>query len=165
MAIELAAVEKPGGRIAPIRHRTASDHLSQEVVLSGLKNSQRTFSGTSQPLASLPKKKRDLATTRRQERSMKMDPENIERTLQQVEAVALPENHPAIPKLTDLYGEHSFFLDNSGLMIVEPAESDDPGARKGQVVKLAAWSNAERTSLAPHPPQTTEVLVVLDQAA
>jgi hypothetical protein len=96
---------------------------------------------------------------------MKMDPENIERTLQQVEAVALPENHPAIPKLTDLYGEHSFFLDNSGLMIVEPAESDDSGARKGQVVKLAAWSNAERTSLAPHPPQTTEVLVVLDQAA
>jgi hypothetical protein len=96
---------------------------------------------------------------------MKMDPENIERTLQQVEAVALPENHPAIPKLTDLYGEHSFFLDNSGLMIVEPAESDDPGARKGQVVKLAAWSNAERTSLAPHPPQTTEIVVVLDQAA
>ena len=40
---------------------------------------------------------------------MKMDPENIERTLQQVEAVALPENHPAIPKLTDLYGEHSSF--------------------------------------------------------
>ena len=50
-------------------------------------------------------------------------------------------------------------------MIVEPAESDDPGARKGQVVKLAAWSNAERTSLAPHPPQATEIVVVLDQAA
>jgi hypothetical protein len=96
---------------------------------------------------------------------MKMDAQNIEQTLQQVEAVALPENHPALPKLTDLYGEHSFFLDNSGLLIIEPAEADDSGARKGQVVKLAAWSNPEKTSLAPHPPQMTEILIVLDQAA
>lgn len=96
---------------------------------------------------------------------MKMDAQNIERTLKQVEAVVLPDNHPALPKLTDVFGEHSFFLDNSGLMIVEPTEADDSGARKGQVVKLAAWSNPERTSLAPHPPQVTEILVVLDQAA
>jgi hypothetical protein len=96
---------------------------------------------------------------------MKMDAQNIERTLQQVEAVVLPDNHPALPKLTDAFGEHSFFLDNSGLMIVEPAETDDSGPRKGKVVKLAAWSNPERTSLAPHPPQMTEILIVLDEAA
>ena len=96
---------------------------------------------------------------------MKMDAQNIERTLKQVEAVVLPENHPAVPRLPDLFGEHSFFLDNNGLMIIEPAEADNSGAPKGQVVKLAAWSNTERTSLAPHPPQMTDIVIELDQAA
>jgi hypothetical protein len=33
------------------------------------------------------------------------------------------EDHPVIPELNDLFGEHTFFLDHNGLNIVEPAEA------------------------------------------
>jgi hypothetical protein len=68
---------------------------------------------------------------------MKMSPQMVERTLTQFEAEAVPENHPAVTQLNRLFGEHTFFIDGSGLNIVEPAESGDDAAQAGVVVKLA----------------------------
>ena len=90
---------------------------------------------------------------------MRLSSARVERTLSQVPAQAIPENHPVVPQLSKIFGDHTFFVDNSGLLIVEPAES--PGTPQGQVVKLAAWSDANRTSLAPHEPEATDVVVVL----
>jgi hypothetical protein len=39
----------------------------------------------------------------------------------------------------------------------------DSGSQTGQVVKLAGWSDDNRTSLAPHKPEPTEVIIVLEQ--
>src|SRR5262249_20706598 len=82
-------------------------------------------------------------------------PALVEKTLNQIEAQAIPENHPAIPALNRLFGDHTFFLDNNGLHIVEPVASDEQGMQSGNVVKLASWNDAERTSLAAHAPQPT----------
>lgn len=49
---------------------------------------------------------------------MKLNSELVERTLGQIEAKAIPEDHPVFPKLKDLFGDHTFFLDASGLNIV-----------------------------------------------
>ena len=65
---------------------------------------------------------------------MKLTPILVERTLSQFEARAIPEGHPAVPELNKLFGEHTFFLDGSGLLIVEPALPDENGAETGQVV-------------------------------
>jgi hypothetical protein len=54
---------------------------------------------------------------------MKPNSAQLERTLGQFEARAIPDNHPVIPQLNDLFGEHTFFLDTSGLNIVEPIET------------------------------------------
>ncbi len=33
---------------------------------------------------------------------------------------ALPEENPAMPKLKEVFGEHTFFVDADGLNVVEP---------------------------------------------
>jgi hypothetical protein len=93
---------------------------------------------------------------------MKLNSALVERTLNQFDAQAIPENHPVVPQLNSLFGDHTFFLDGSGLSIVEPTEADN-GAQKGQVVKLAGWQDSDRTSLVPHEPEPTNVLVELEE--
>jgi hypothetical protein len=92
---------------------------------------------------------------------MRLSPQRVERTLHQFEAQAIPENHPTVPELNRLFGDHTFFLDDQGLHIVEPTASDEPGSPAGQVVKLASWNDASRTSLAAHAPEPTDVVVEL----
>jgi hypothetical protein len=95
---------------------------------------------------------------------MKLSSEALEQTLNQFQAEALPENHPAVAQLKQLFGEHTYLLDGNGLHIVEPAQATDSGAQKGVVVKLASWSDSSRTSLAPHPPEPTDFVIVLQAA-
>jgi hypothetical protein len=63
---------------------------------------------------------------KRKESPMRLTPALVERTLRQYQAQALPDNHPAVPELNRLFGNHTFFLDDNGLNIVEPAEEGDP---------------------------------------
>jgi hypothetical protein len=92
---------------------------------------------------------------------MRLSPAKIERTLTQFDAQAIPENHPSMPKLSKLFGDHTFFLDDEGLYIVEPAVTGEEGPEEGQVVKLARWNDEEQTSLAAHEPEVTDVVVGL----
>ena len=94
---------------------------------------------------------------------MKLNTALVERTLNQFDAQAIPENHPVVQQLNSLFGDHTFFLDANGLNIVEPTGQTDSGSQTGQVVKLAGWSDDNRTSLAPHQPELTEVVIVLEQ--
>ena len=92
---------------------------------------------------------------------MKLASAIIERTLDQFEAEALPDNHPAVPQLSELFGDHTFFLDTNGLNIVEPAESSRAGVQTWKVVKLASWKDAAQTSLTSHKPEPTNVVIAL----
>src|SRR5215475_87283 len=69
-----------------------------------------------------PRKAR-LERPNRRECAMKLTSAQVERTLGQFEARIIPDDHPVIPQLNDLFGEHTFFLDRNGLNIVEPAEA------------------------------------------
>jgi len=93
---------------------------------------------------------------------MRLNSRQVRQTLDQFEAQAIPDNHPMATKLNELFGDHTFFLDANGLNVVEPSEDDRTGARAGTVVNVADWSDAHRTSLAPHEPQPTEIVVVLE---
>ena len=93
---------------------------------------------------------------------MKLTSEQVEQTLTQFEAHAVPSNHPAVPQLSEMFGDHTFFLDGNGLNIVEPVESgSDAGIQQGQVVNLANWTDATLTKLAPHEPEPTDAVVDL----
>ena len=91
---------------------------------------------------------------------MKMNPAQIEQTLSQFEAQAIPAGHPAMPQLARLFGDHTFFLNREGLNIVEPIEPEQNDGR-GIVVNLASWADETKASLEPHEPEPTEVVVDL----
>lgn len=91
---------------------------------------------------------------------MKLSSVQVERALHQLPAQALPDNHPSAVELNRVFGNHTFFLDESGLHIVEPAVPEE-GAEAGCVVKLASWEDANRTRLAPHKPEFSDVIVDL----
>jgi hypothetical protein len=90
---------------------------------------------------------------------MKLTNDLVQRTVSQFDAQTIPETHPALPQLSELFGDHTFFLDNNGLHIVEPDEATKRGVQSGRVVKLASWSDANHTSLSPHQPEATDIVV------
>ena len=93
---------------------------------------------------------------------MKLSSALVKETLSQFQdAEAIPDNHPALPQLNRLFGDHTFFLDSHGLNIVEPVEPAKAGTRTGKVVNLASWSDSNPPSLEPHEPESTDVLIEL----
>ena len=92
---------------------------------------------------------------------MRLNPAQIEKTLQQFPAQAVPPAHPAMSQLERLFGEHTYFLDGRGLNIVEPADDTEGGGR-AVVVTVASWANATEGDLEPHPPEETDVVIELD---
>jgi hypothetical protein len=95
---------------------------------------------------------------------MQLTSAQVKRTLSQFEAEAIPANHPALPQLTALFGDHTFFLNRTGLNILEPAEEPEESAPTAdvcacQVVNLANWNDANPPALEPHEPVTTDVIV------
>jgi len=93
---------------------------------------------------------------------MKLNSTQLERTLSQFTAEVLPDDHPALKRLSSIYGDHTFLLDASGLNVLEPADTTETDAQTGEIVNLANWSDATLTSLRPHEPEPTGVLVVLE---
>ena len=98
---------------------------------------------------------------------MKLSTARIRRTLDQLEehtafqdALMIGEESPLKPKLSELFGDHTFFLDGDGIHIVEPAEPRS-SVPAGKVVKLATWKDSSHTTLTPHRPQATDIVVVL----
>ena|SRR6516164_6331444 len=97
---------------------------------------------------------------------MKLTPMQVERTLRQLKAQAIPDNHPMVSELNELFGEHTYFIDANGLSIVEPVEhlqesTSVPVVNSLQVVNIAKWGDDAHTSLAPHDPEPTDVVVAL----
>ena len=82
---------------------------------------------------------------------MKLNPTQLERTLGQFEARAIPDDHPLI----------TFLLDSHGLNIVEPAESAGSAAQSAKVVNVASWTDDSRSGLELHEPETTDVVITL----
>jgi hypothetical protein len=93
------------------------------------------------------------------ERAMKLTSAQVERALNQIEAQPIPDDHPVVPQLNDLFGDHTFFLDSNGLNIVEPTESAGTGVQSVKVVNLASWNDDD--GLEPHEPQATDIVIVL----
>jgi hypothetical protein len=93
---------------------------------------------------------------------MKLNSEQVKQALSQFDAQAIPDNHPAVAQLNDIFGEHTFFLNGSGLHVLQAAASDDAETQTGAVVNLANWSGDDRTSLTPHEPEPTGEVIVLE---
>ena len=95
---------------------------------------------------------------------MKLTAEQIDSVTSQFEAQTVPQDNRMIAE--NIFGEHTFFLDNNGLYIVEKlAEPEEAGAPIVRVVKLASWTDPDHRFLAAHPPELTDLVINLDKAA
>jgi hypothetical protein len=101
---------------------------------------------------------------KRQEQAMKLNAAQLERTTAQLQAEAIPEDHPLIAQLNEMYGEHTYLLDSNGLNIVEPAAAElaPDTSGMGVVVNLANWTNSNPPKLEAHEPEPTESMVALE---
>ena len=98
---------------------------------------------------------------------MKMNSAQIQQTLHtlnaaELNAEAIPPEHPMMSQLEHLFGEHTYFLDSRGLNIVEPVEAGHAEGRLGVVLNLASWTDSRAESLQPHQPEPTETMVDLE---
>ena len=86
---------------------------------------------------------------------MKMNSAQIDRTMLQLDAKAIPLEHPSMQQLEKMFGEHTYFLDGNGLNIVEPIEAGQGETRQGVVVNLASWAEGREQTLETHEPEAT----------
>jgi len=96
---------------------------------------------------------------------LKLNTTQVEQTLSQVNAEVLPDGHPARDQLNEIFGDHTFFLDNSGLNILEVVGTDEAEPKIGEVVNLANWSDETFARLKVHAPRPTGVIVTLGAKA
>jgi hypothetical protein len=96
------------------------------------------------------------------EQLMKLTSEQVKQTVNQLGAQVLPDEHPAMPQLNSMFGEHTFFVDETGLKVLEPTPSISAERETGEVVSLADWSDADLTRLMAHEPEPTGVIVVFE---
>jgi hypothetical protein len=94
---------------------------------------------------------------------MKLNSTQVKQTLSQMNAQVLPDDHPAVAQLTGMFGDHTFFVDESGLKVLAPTEVPDREVLSGQVVSIADWSDETLTSLTPHAPSLTGTIVTFGQ--
>ncbi|WP_438273888.1 hypothetical protein [Nitrobacter sp.] len=96
---------------------------------------------------------------------MKLNAKQVQQTLNQMDAQVLPDDHPAARKLCELFGDHTFFVDESGLKVLESTEPVAAAeAPTGSVVSLANWNDGKFSSLKPHDPALTGAVIVLGQS-
>jgi hypothetical protein len=105
---------------------------------------------------------------------MRLSAAQVEMAANQLQAEAIPEDHPLIPKLNELFGDHTYFLDSHGLSVVEQPgreSSTDPssstasaapgGSGMAVVVNLANWTDSNPPKLEAHEPELTDNVVTL----
>ena len=82
---------------------------------------------------------------------MKLTPNQIAASREATAAMPLPDDHPVMEKLTEAFGEHTFFVDQNGLSVfVEQSEvpeevvlpEGDP-----RLMLIAAWTDETRQAL------------------
>lgn len=92
---------------------------------------------------------------------MKLNQMQISKTLTQFRAQVLADDHPAVAQFSEMFGQHTFFLDARGLHVLELLEVPGMEAEDGEMVSLADWGDADFTRLTTHQPEPTGVVIHL----
>lgn len=96
---------------------------------------------------------------------MKLNGEQVGTIREGVGADPIPEAHAVVPDLVSAFGEHTFYLDQSGLVIWEWLHGPQAEKQPVVAVKLAGWVDDSKTTLQPHEPQVTDTVIELEGGA
>jgi len=90
---------------------------------------------------------------------MKLTEAQIAAVEQQLEVKALAEDDEATQGLTETFGDHTFYLDPGGLHIFEKS-SNANGDQSLALVRIAEWTDEQRSSLSSIEPVVRPVFIV-----
>lgn len=94
---------------------------------------------------------------------MKLTDQQISQIKEQIGAEPVPAQSPATETLAQHFGEHTFYVDESGLHFFETVEAQpESGPCQVQPVRVATWTNEKRDALAPHDPVVGATVVDID---
>lgn len=93
---------------------------------------------------------------------MKLTAVQIDTVRDQTGADPIPEDNPAQNQLSEVFGDHTFYLDMVGLHVFEPASQENSPGEPAVIVQIAAWTDENREALAPQEPAVGGVMVYLD---
>ena len=93
---------------------------------------------------------------------MKLTQAQAETAKETLGADPIPADHPVAQQLEQTFGEHSFYLDNNGLLVFEPTEEDP---EKAGLFLIAAWTDENRKELGGIQPQPTNIVLDLNAPA
>ncbi len=86
---------------------------------------------------------------------MKLDDDQVAAVKRQTGADLIADDNPAIDTLRKVFGEHTFYLDQNGLLVPERSDGDSEADSVAEFVQVAVWQGEERDALQPIPPQAT----------
>lgn len=93
---------------------------------------------------------------------MKLSTAQIAEVKEQTGIDPVPEEHPTAPNLKEAFGDHTFFLDTNGLHVLEAAPGEKIEEKQAlAVIRVASWTDEERTALAPHEPQVSDAALAV----
>src|SRR5215475_12237826 len=93
---------------------------------------------------------------------MKLKSAQVDQVLDKLPASeVIPNDHPTVPELEQVFGPHTFFVGSDGLHVVESgATEDDQPTSSAYLVKIASWTDDKKTSLRPHDAEITDTVEI-----
>ena len=90
---------------------------------------------------------------------MKLTDAQIERIEDQFSVSPIPEDEPIIGQLAEVFGDHTFYLGESGLVVWD--RIDENGGEPAQLVavQLAEWADDTHSAMQVHEPVSTGIFV------
>lgn len=90
---------------------------------------------------------------------MRLSPEQIATVKEELGADSLEEDNPSMESLRKLFGNHTFYVGEEGLLIFLPIENAEPDDTRAQMVLIAAWTDDSKKALSPIDAQPTTIVV------
>lgn len=89
---------------------------------------------------------------------MKLSDEQIKAVEENTGLQPVPDDNPAMDQLKENFGEHTFYVDDRGLYVLETAP-DDAEEDHATAVQVAQWTDENMTALQPHEPKATDAVI------
>lgn len=94
---------------------------------------------------------------------MKLNDDQVKAVEENTGLQPIPQDNPAIERLQESFGDHTFYVDDRGLYVLEAGE-DDASQDEATAVQVASWTDENMTTLQAHEPQATDVVLSLVRA-
>ena len=91
---------------------------------------------------------------------MKLSDNQVKAVEEQTGLQPIPEDNPAMDQLKENFGDHTFYVDDRGLYILETPQ-DDAQQAQATAVQVAQWTDENRNALQAHEPQATDAVFSL----